>query len=102
LLIGAARRTDGILDMPPPRVFQTTLDDFYVKYRLVCQASPTDPLERAQVVSALNASIQDLFNEHGVQIMSPHYLGDPGDPKVVPRARWYAAPAKREGEESAN
>ena len=101
LLIEAARRTAGVLDEPPPRVFQTSLDDFYVEYRLVCQASPTDPLERAQVVSALNASIQDLFNEHGVQIMSPHYLGDPQAPKVVARERWYAPPAKREGGEPA-
>ncbi len=35
-----------------------------------------------------------LNNEHGVQIMSPHYEMDPGQMKVVPRERWYAAPAK--------
>jgi hypothetical protein len=29
-----------------------------------------------------------------VQIMSPHYLGDPAQAKVVPPAQWYAAPAK--------
>lgn len=94
MLEEAAKRTDGVLDTPPPQVFQTSLDDFYVQYRLVCQASPTGPFQRANVVSALNASIQDVFNEHGVQIMSPHYLGDPAEAKVVPRSRWYTPPAK--------
>ena len=53
-----------------------------------------DARMRAEVVSALNASIQDVFNENGVQIMSPHYLGDPAEAKVVPRSRWFAPPAK--------
>jgi small-conductance mechanosensitive channel len=96
MLIEAAKRTNGILEAPPPRVFQTSLDDFYVQYRLVCQASPREPLERAMLVSALNAAIQDVFNENGVQIMSPHYLGDPAEAKVVPRSRWFAPPAKKE------
>jgi small-conductance mechanosensitive channel len=93
MLIEAARRTPGVLAEPPPRVFQTTLADFYVEYRLVCQAIPTEPRPRAEVLSNLLANVQDAFNEHGVQIMSPHYLGDPRDPKVVPRERWYSAPA---------
>ena len=25
--------------------------------------------------------------------MSPHYLGDPAAPKVVPADKWFAAPA---------
>ena len=60
-------------------MFQTALSDFYVEYRLVCQAVPSEPRPRAVVLSALHANIQDVFNEHGVQIMSPHYLGDPAD-----------------------
>jgi hypothetical protein len=28
-------------------------------------------------MNMLHANIQDVFNEHGVQIMSPHYMGDP-------------------------
>jgi hypothetical protein len=46
------------------------------------------PRPRAEVLSALHANIQDVFNENGVQIMSPHYLGDPDDAKVVPPSRW--------------
>ena len=39
-------------------------------------------------------NIQDVFNEHGVQIMTPSYVADTPDPKVVPKEQWYAAPAR--------
>ena len=93
MLVEAAQRTPGVLSTPAPRVFQTALSDFYVEYRLVCQAVPSEPRPRAEVLSALHANVQDVFNEYGVQIMSPHYLGDPADAKVVPKARWHEAPA---------
>lgn len=94
LLIEAALRTHGVLRSPAPQVFQTALTDFYPEYRLVCLASHHEPRPRAVALAALHANIQDVFNEHGVQIMSPHYLGDPAAPKVVPKHEWYAAPAK--------
>ncbi len=96
LLVEAARRTPGVLADPPPHVFQVALSDFYPEYRLVCQAVPSSPRPRAEVMSLLHANVQDVFNEHGVQIMSPHYLGDPATAKLVPREQWYAAPAKPE------
>ena len=37
-----------------------------------------------------------VFNEYGVQIMSPNYVLDPAAPKVVPKKDWYAAPADTE------
>jgi small-conductance mechanosensitive channel len=77
MLIEAARRTPGVLMDPAPQVFQVALSDFYPEYRLVCQAVPDQPRPRAEVMSLLHANVQDVFNEHGVQIMSPHYLGDP-------------------------
>ena len=43
------------------------------------------------------ANIQDVFNEFGVQIMSPQYVEDPPQPKVVPADQWYAAPAAKPG-----
>jgi hypothetical protein len=43
----------------------------------------------------LHANIQDAFNEHGVQIMSPNYEADPAGPKVVPRDKWFQPPAAR-------
>ena len=42
---------------------------------------------------AAPANIQDVFNEYGVQIMTPAYEGDPGEPKVVSPDRWFTAPA---------
>ena len=94
MLVEAARRTPGVLADPPPHVFQVALSDFYPEYRLVCQAVPSEPRPRAEVMNLLHANVQDVFNEHGVQIMSPHYLGDPAQAKVVPRERWYEAPAR--------
>ncbi|QRY77676.1 mechanosensitive ion channel family protein [Pseudomonas sp. PDNC002] len=96
MLVEAARRTEGILEKPRPQVFQTALSDFYPEYRLVAQAVPSEPRPRAELLSLLHANIQDVFNEYGVQIMSPHYLGDPEQPKWVPREQWHAAPAKPE------
>jgi small-conductance mechanosensitive channel len=95
MLTEAARRTPGILDNPSPHVFQTGLSDFYPEYRLVAQAVPSQPRPRAEILSVLHANIQDVFNEYGVQIMSPHYLGDPAQAKVVAPADWYAAPAQK-------
>jgi small-conductance mechanosensitive channel len=101
MLVEAARRTPGVLAEPPPRVFQVALSDFYPEYRLVCQAVPSEPRPRAEVMSLLHANVQDVFNEHGVQIMSPHYRGDPAHAKVVPRERWYEAPAQPPGPRAA-
>lgn len=96
MLIEAARRTEGILAEPKPQVFQTALSDYYPEYRLVAQAVPSQPRPRAVLLSALHAHIQDVFNEYGVQIMSPHYIADPQDAKWVPKENWYAEPARRE------
>ncbi len=95
MLTEAAKRTPGILDNPQPLVFQTNLSDFYPEYRLVAHAVPSQPRSRAEVLSTLHANIQDVFNEYGVQIMSPHYLGDPETAKVVSPDERFAPPAKK-------
>ena len=94
LMLKAAERTEGLRREPKPVVLQASLEDFYVKYTLfVC-------LERQEsrpfTLNALHANIQDLFNEYGVQIMSPNYVVDPAAPKVVPKKDWFAAPADAE------
>jgi small-conductance mechanosensitive channel len=94
MLVEAARRTDGVLADPAPHVFQVALSDFYPEYRLVCQAVPSQPRPRVEVINALHANIQDVFNEYGVQIMSPHYLGDPATAKVVAQQDWHLPPAR--------
>jgi len=92
MLIEAARRTPGLHAEPPPFVNQTALSDFYVEYQL--NAHLERPEKRIRVLADLHANIQDVFNEHGVQIMSPHYEADPADKKWVPRERWHEPPAK--------
>jgi small-conductance mechanosensitive channel len=91
LLRQAAAKTPGLLNDPAPFVLQTSLDDFYVTYQLnVYTGAP----ERMLItLSDLHQNIQDLFNEYGVQIMSPNYEADRSAPTVVPKERWYAPPA---------
>ena len=55
---------------PLPRVFQTALSDFYPSTAWSPRPPPTGDAPRARVLSNLHASIQDVFNENGVQIMS--------------------------------
>jgi len=91
LMLLAAERTAGLRRTPAPLVLQTGLEDFYVKYTLLVCPQRQDA--RPIVLDALHANIQDLFNEYGVQIMSPNYVVDPAAPKVVPKPQWFAAPA---------
>lgn len=88
MMLEAARRTEGISPTPAPRVFQTALSDYYAEYRIAAHALPTQPLPRAELLGQLHAHLQDVFNENGVQIMSPHYRGDPERAKLVPRDQW--------------
>jgi small-conductance mechanosensitive channel len=92
LLLLAAGRTARLLREPQPFVLQTALNDFYVSYEL--NAYTDRPLEMVQIYSDLHQNIQDAFNEFGVQIMSPHYLGDPKEAKIVPRQKWHQPPAQ--------
>ena len=94
LLEEAAARTPGLRREPPPAVMQTSLSDFYPEYRLV--ATIDEPPNRPRVLSVLHANIQDLFNEYGVQIMSPHYEADPPQPILVPPERRNPPPARPE------
>jgi small-conductance mechanosensitive channel len=93
MLKEAANRTGGVLNDPPPFVLQKSLGDFAVIYEL--NAYSKDEKHMPRTYSDLHANIQDVFNEHGVQIMSPAYEADPETPKIVPPAKWYEAPAKK-------
>lgn len=91
MLRQAVERTEGVLKAPPARILQTALLDHAVEYTVIVGID--DPTTRPAVLDALHAQIQDVFNEYDVQIMSPHYEGDPDTPKVVPREQWFRAPA---------
>ena len=93
MLLMAADRTASMAKDPPPKVLQTALQDFYVEYTLL--VTVPDPSLKYATLSELNAHIQDVFNEHGVQIMSPNYEADPAAPKLVPKEKWFEPPAAR-------
>jgi small-conductance mechanosensitive channel len=94
MLALAAERTPGLRRQPAPIVYQRALSDFYVEYELL--ANTDRPGERVPILSALHQNIQDVFNEHGVQILSPHFVLQPtGGAVVVPPEQWYAAPARK-------
>jgi len=92
LLIAAAARTPGLLREPAPFVLQTALGDFYVHYEL--NAYTDRPGQMVETYADLHRNVLDSFNEYGVQITSPNYVLDPSQAKVVPRERWYEAPAR--------
>ena len=92
MLLEAAARVEGIKKTPAPFVLQRALADFCVNYEINVYCS--DPKRLLELYSDLHANILDVFNEYGVQIMTPAYMGDPAQPKIVPRSEWFAAPAK--------
>ena len=91
MLLEAAKRTDGLRKEPAPFVLQKSLGDFTVVYQL--NAYCNDAARMNALYSSLHGNVQDVFNEYGVQIMSPNYVADPEQSKLVPPEQWYAAPA---------
>jgi small-conductance mechanosensitive channel len=87
-------RTEGVEKEPRPFVLQTSLGDFAAHYQINAYCHDVSNLPR--VYSDLHANIQDVFNENGVQIMSPAYVADPESAKIVPPDRWYAEPAQEQ------
>ena len=92
MLLLAAERTPGLAREPAPFVLQKSLGDFCVVYEInvYCDA----PAEMMRLYTRLHQSILDVFNEYGVQIMTPDYESDPEQPKLVPREQWWTAPAR--------
>ena len=97
MLLEAAARTPGLRREPQPFVLQKELGDFAVTYEI--NAYCDQPRTMLELYTALHQNILDLFNEFGVQIMTPSYESDPAQAKVVPRNQWYAAPARPSGAE---
>jgi small-conductance mechanosensitive channel len=90
MLLAAADKTSGIRKEPAPVVFQPELSDFFVVYQLTVRLEPA--ADRLGVLTQLHQNIQDAFNERGVQIMSPHFEGQPEGKVWVPKSKWNAAP----------
>jgi small-conductance mechanosensitive channel len=71
LLIDAALATKHIEPEPAPFILQTALNDFYVAYELNAYTRQANQMHN--IYGELHGSIQDKFNEGGVEILSPHY-----------------------------
>ncbi len=83
LLVKAALNCQGLKHNPAPFVLQTALDDFYVHYQL--NAYTDQPQKMVLIYSQLHANIQDVFNEAGLEILSPHYrAARDGKARAVP------------------
>ncbi len=91
MLLEAASQTPGFLRTPEPYVLQRELGEIAILYEL--NAPAADPRRMDELRTALHRSIQDVFNRYGVQMMTPHYVADPPEPKLVPPERWHLPPA---------
>jgi small-conductance mechanosensitive channel len=85
LLLAAADRTPGLVNQPPARVLQTSLNDCHITYEL--NAAVADPLTYRETLSDLLGAIQDSFAAAEVEILSPLFqVNREGPANTVPRA----------------
>lgn len=83
LLLEAASRTEGCEQTPPPFVLIRSLDDSYVTYEL--NVYTRSPNQMQTIYSRLHQNIKDVFDNAGVEIMSPHYVAvRDGSPVTIP------------------
>lgn len=84
LLLKAAKATPGILPDPEPFVLETELQDWYPVYQINAYIKEADQL--TQIYSNLYQSIQDIFTEADIEIMSPHYMAvRDGNETTIPK-----------------
>jgi len=91
MLLLAASRTEGVEKEPAAFVHQTSLGDFAVNYELNAYTRAVPAM--LEVYTSLHRNVLDVFNEYEVPIMTPAYVADPQDAKIVPKDRWNAPPA---------
>jgi len=91
MLLLAASRTEGVEKEPAAFVHQTSLGDFAVNYELNAYTRAVPAM--LEVYTSLHRNVLDVFNEYEVAIMTPAYVADPRDAKIVPKDRWNAPPA---------
>lgn len=85
MLIEASLRTEGLKTDPPPFVLCNGLGDFAVNYQINAYSNRGARLPK--IMSDLHENILDVFNDNGVQIMTPSYEADPEEPKI-PTEDW--------------
>jgi small-conductance mechanosensitive channel len=92
MLLEAAARTADLRRELSPYVLQQVLGDYCVTYELNVYCDNAQAMNR--LYTALHRNILDVFNEYGVQIMTPSYVADPPEAKVVSKENWFLSPAK--------
>lgn len=81
----AAKATSGVMADPEPFVLETELQDWYPVYQINAYIKEADQL--TQIYSNLYQSIQDVFTEADIEIMSPHYMAvRDGNETTIPKA----------------
>ncbi len=95
----AARRAKCVDQSVSPRVRQLALMDWYTSYELQVRLLPLAPNSQGDGMLAgarteIHGLIQDVFNEFNVQIMSPNFVLQPDEPVMVPKEKWFTAPAQ--------
>src|SRR5690606_37870698 len=73
LLKKAAGRTNLVTRVPEPFVLQETLDVYFVRYQL--NVYTHEPSQQVLIYSELHQHIIDVFNDAGIELMSPQYHG---------------------------
>ena len=71
-MLDAANKTHLIEKEPKPFVHQTSLDDYYVSYEL--NVHTKDSKKMPFIYSEIHKNILEVFNEAGVEILSPAYM----------------------------
>ena len=65
-------------------ILETSLQDYYPVYQV--NAYIRDANSLSQIYSDLHQNIQDVFNEAGIEIMSPHYIATrDGSETTIPK-----------------
>lgn len=72
LLLKAANKTQYVEKKPIPFVLQTSLDDYYVSYELNVYTQKAKKMPF--IYSEIHKNILEVFNEAGVEILSPAYI----------------------------
>lgn len=81
LLLQAASKTPNLLSDPKPFVLQTALDDSYVRYQINGYTKVENEMPR--IYSDLYKNVMEVFNEAGIDIVSPHYYAQRDSSKPI-------------------
>lgn len=82
-LIKAAKKTMLVQREPKPFILQNSLDDNYITYEL--NVYTKQPKKTPLILSDLNKNILDIFDDIGIEILSPKYVASrDGNLSTVP------------------